>query len=243
MLKYLFAIIFLTFISGCSKKSDEPSVQTVKQTEKEDSAKAPEKPEFYEGVYLTNLNTHSFIDCQNPDSVFWVIDDTKKLEAQYKKMFSVQSVYNSVFIRVKGDFEETKDQTIREKYPRTLRVKEVMTVENKNFRNTCVPYDFWALGNEPNWSLQISKHENLIEFILPGESKKYYFFYAEPEENSGYIIYRNHNKIQGYVIEIRIKKENCSDTMSDKIYDYSAEVELSGNKKFKGCAIKGTAKK
>ena len=243
MFKYFFAIIFLMLLSGCSRKSDEPSGQTVKQTDKKtDSVKIPLKPEFYEGVYLANLNTHSFIDCQNPDTVFWVIDDTKKLDAQYKKMFSEQSVYNSVFIRVKGDFEETKDQTTREKYPRTLRVKEILAVENKNFRNTCVPYDFWALGNEPGWSLQISKKENLIEFILPGESKKYYFFYDEPEEDSGYIIYKNHNKIQGYVIEVKIKKEKCSDTMSDKIYDYSAEVELTGNIKFRGCAIKGTVK-
>ena len=242
MPKILFAMLLL-FISGCSKKNDNPSVEPVKTAEKKiDSTVVPGKPEFYEGIYITNLNTHSFIDCKNPDTVFWVVDDTKKLEAQYKKMFAVQSVYNSVFIRVKGDFENTTDQTIAEKYPRTLRVKEVSAVENKNFRNTCVPYEFWALGSEPGWSLQISKKENLIEFILPGENKTYYFFYSEPEEDDGYIKYANYNKIQGYSIDIKIRKEKCTDKMSGKTYDYSAEVELTGNKKFNGCAIKGAEK-
>lgn len=244
MHKLFFAIVIIILItvSGCSRKSEDSTGQTKKQPDKKnDSVIVTVKPEFYEGVYLTNLNTHSFIDCRNPDTVFWVTDDTRKLEAQYKKMFSEQSVYNSVFIRVKGDFEDTRDPTVKEKYPRTLRVKEVLAVENKSFKNNCVPYDFWAFGNDPGWSLQISRKENLIEFILPGESKKYYFFYDEPDTDSGYIIYKNHNKIQGYVIEIKIKKEKCSDAAAGKVYDYSAEIELTGNKKFKGCAVKGTA--
>lgn len=243
MSKYLLTVIFLILLSGCGNKSDDQSIQKIKQNDKKtDSVKAQPKPEFYEGIYLTNLNTHSFVDCQHPDSVYWVIDDTKKLEGQYKKLFSIPSVYNSVFVRVKGDFEITKDETVREKYPTTLRVKEVVAVEKKNFNNTCVPYDFWALGNEPNWSLQISKNENLIELILFGENKSYYFFYEEPTEENGFIMYKNYNKIQGYSIEIKIKKEKCSDTMSDKTYDYSAEIELTGGKKFKGCAIKGREK-
>lgn len=112
-------------------------------------------------------------------------------------------------------------------------------MEKKNFRNTCVPYDFWALGNEPNWSLQISEKENLIEFNLPSDKKVYYFFYEEPREENGIIFYTSHNEIQRYAIDVSVKKEKCSDTMSEKVYDYSVEVEISGGKKYKGCGIKG----
>ena len=71
------------------------------------------------------------------------------------------------------------------------------------------------------------------------ENKTYYYFYEEHVDEDGAIVYAAHNNIQRYTIKIRIRKERCSDTMSDTGYDYSAEVELSNGKKFKGCAIKG----
>lgn len=236
MPKYFFAILFLSFITGCNKQNGTQKEQQA--TVKADSVKNEIKPGIYEGIYNMNKHTNTFIDCSNSDSVYFVIDETNKLEDQYDKMFGEKSVYNSVVLKVKGEVETTSNLTEAEKYPRTLRVKEVISIEKKNFRNTCVPYDFWALGNEPNWSLEISKKENLIEFILPGESKSYYFFYSEPLQENGYIVYRNHNPIQRYLIDIKIRKEPCSDTMSDISYKYSAEVELSDKRVFKGCGIK-----
>lgn len=239
MNKIFFSISILILFAGCKDQNQIQTRDSVKKEADTGITKETIKPDVFEGIFITNINTNSFIDCANPDSVYWVTDDTKKLEAQYKKMFSTPSVYNSVLIKVKGEIEETKEEPRKDKYPRTLRVKDVISVEKKNFSNTCVPYDFWALGNEPNWSLEISKKENLIEFILPGEDKTYYFFYAEPVQEDGYTVYRNYNYIQRYVIEIKIKKEACSDKMSDKVYDYSVEVKLSDSKTYKGCGIKG----
>ena len=239
MIKIFFITAVLFLFAGCKDQNQIQTRDTVKREVKADSIKEPVRTDIFEGIYITNLNTNSFIDCANPDSVYWVTDDSKKLEAQYKKMFSTPSVYNSVLIKVKGELEETKEEPRKEKYPTTLRVKDVIYVEKKNYSNTCVPYDFWALGNGNSWSLEISKQENLIEFIVPGEDKSYYFFYAEPVEENGFTIYRNYNYIQRYTIEIRIKRETCSDKTSDKVYDYSVEVKLSDNKKYKGCGIKG----
>ena len=115
------------------------------------------KRDVYEGIYTADRYTNSFLDCLHPDSLYWVIDESQKLEDKYYSMFEEQSVYNSVVAKVKGDLENTKDLTIAAKYPRTLRVKEVISVEKKTFENLCVPYDFLALGNDPGWTLEISK--------------------------------------------------------------------------------------
>jgi uncharacterized membrane protein len=236
MLKYFYAIFILILLSGCKNQNEIKIEEST--TTKSDTVPEIIKPDFFEGIYKADRYTNSFIDCSNPDSIYWVIDDSKKLENQYYKMFEVQSVYNSVVAKVKADIEVTEDLTLAPQYPMTMRVKEVISVEKKNFNNICVPYDFLALGNNPAWTLEISPKENLIEFKLPGENS-FYFFYKEPDIENGDFVYRNHNTIQRYLIEIRIRKEPCTDSKSGKVYDYSAYVGLSDKRIFRGCAIKG----
>ncbi|MEO8209888.1 MAG: hypothetical protein ABI840_04975 [bacterium] len=238
-----FKYIFLIFLA-CSCNNRDKIQTKVESADTsnvllKDSVKPDTASKIYEGLYIYNLSTNSFMDCNNPDSLYFVSDGTKKLAEMYKKTLTNPNVYGSVVAKLKGKITQTSDEIQKEKYPKTFRVTEIISMEKKNFRNTCVPYDFWGLGNEPGWSLQISEKENLIEFYLPLEQKTYYFFYSEPKEENGKIIYTSHNQIQRYIINVIIKKENCSDTMSDNIYDYSVEVELSGGKKFKGCGIKG----
>lgn len=242
MSKPLQYLVLIFVLCSCNNK-DEIQIKTEPPDSQEaalpGSVNVDTASKVYEGLYIYNLNTNSFMECKNPDSLYLIIDDTKKLPGMYKKTLTNPNVYGSVVAKLKGDVTQTTDETKIEKYPKTFRVTEIISMEKKNFRNTCVPYDFWGLGNEPGWSLQISEKENLIEFYLPFEQKTYYFFYSEPKEENGRIIYTSHNQIQRYIINISIKKESCSDTMSDKVYDYSVDVELSGGKKFKGCGIKG----
>lgn len=237
----LFSLILI--LNGCNKQEPTPV-----KTQSKDSAKDSNKiitavkdstNKTYEGMYIVNLNVNTFRDCNYPDSVYWVIDETKKLQGLYKETIPVVNVYGSVYAKVKGELTQTKDTKLVERFPQTLVVKEVISVEKKNFRNTCVPYDFWALGNVPDWSLQISEKENLIEFYLPQEKKIYYFFYSEPNETDSVITYASFNPIQRYVIEISIRKEKCTDTVSNNVYDYSVEAGIRGAKKYKGCGIKG----
>ena len=261
MLKTLSVFFFIVIISGCNDKNDVKSdsgakTETLKTDTSSDnsgkdsllkgtdtlSAAADSVIRTFEGIYVLNLTENIFTDCRNPDSTYWVTDDTKNLKPLYEKIYSMRNIYGAVYAKLKGEIVETKDKigkNISEKYPKTLVVKEVLDIDKKNFRNTCLKYDFWALGNEPNWSLQISKSENLIEFIDYSQDQSYYFFYEEPRIEPGKIIYITHNNIQQYIIDIIIKEEKCSDTMSDIVYDYSVEVVLSGGKSYKGCGIKG----
>jgi len=195
----------------------------------------------FEGLITINLNEKSFRDCSNPDSLYFIKDETETIVNSYKKLNPMNDIYRSVFTSLKG-FTVNADSTNNpdpEKYFKILVIKEVIAVEGKNFRNTCIPYDYWCLGNEPNWSLQISKEENIFELTLPFEGKSYYFNYNEPKEEDGMIKYFGYNNIQRTTLNISIKKENCSDTMSDKIYEYSVKIILNDKTNFSGCAIKG----
>ena len=171
--------------------------------------------------------------------MYWVKDGTGKLKELYEKFHSSKNYSGAVVAKLQGEIVPTEIQKHKEKYPRTIVVNEVIDVQKKNFRNTCMKYDFWALGNEPNWSLQISGSEKLIELIDYSNDKTYNFFYEEPKNENGIIIYAAHNKIQRISIDIFVKKEECSDTMSDEKYDYSVEVKLSSGIILKGCGIKG----
>lgn len=194
---------------------------------------------LFEGLYVHNANSNSFRDCANPDSSYWIQDNTKKLKGLYEKFHSPKNIYGVVYAKLKGIKIETTDEKLKDKYPQTLMVKEIMDVKRKDFKNTCITYDFWGLGNEPGWALQISEKENIIEFFDAAASKEYYFFYEEEIDEDGKIVYASHNNIQRNTIKIYITKESCTDTMSDKIYDYSIEVILNGKQQFKGCGING----
>lgn len=244
-MKNLILFFLMILISGCLYKDDENASglsknKTKKPTQSDSSAqiKNPED-KVYEGLYILNANENIFRDCMNPDSTYWVTDGSGKIEGMYNKFISSKNVYGAVVVKLKGKITETKNKRYLEKYPRTFEVMEVVDMQKKNFSNTCIPYDFWGLGNEPGWSLQISENENLIEFTDYGENKTYSFFYEEPKSEDGKIIYNAHNNIQRNYIDISIKKENCSDNMSDKVYEFSAEVKINKNKKYNGCCIKG----
>jgi uncharacterized membrane protein len=244
MNKFLLAgLSLLILFPACKKLSDSQPEFETKDTLKTSSEKQVSTDNsgagIFQGLYTVNINTSSFRDCESPDSVYWLVDSTRKLRSMYQKIFPEKNVYNTVVIKVKGELRPTEDIVLSDKFPKTLYVNEIIYVEKKNFTNTCVPYDFWGFGNKQDWSLQISKKENRIEFNLPSEKKTYFFFYSEPKEENGTIIYSNYNTIQRYVIEIFIKKERCTDDKGN-VNNYSVQVNLTGDKRYNGCAIRGT---
>ena len=245
MFKSIYFVLFLILICGCKMRDEaqiiNESKDSVKDNYGKDSAviKIDSAGKIFEGLYVHNVNSNSFRDCANPDSSYWIIDDTKKLKNSYEKFHSPKNIYGVVYAKLKGIKIETTNAKVKEKYPQTLVVKEIIKVEKKNYNNTCIPYDYWGLGNKPNWTLQVSETENIIEFFDLAADKEYYFFYEEDIDEDGKIIYASHNNIQRNTIKIFIKKEPCTDIMSDKAYDYTIEVNLNRDKKYKGCGIKG----
>jgi uncharacterized membrane protein len=236
-------VSFSTFMSGCSETDDSTKVNRDSLKAARDSANAKARDMVvrtdFEGLYNYELSGSTFRDCRHPDSVYIVNDASGKLKSQFEKVFPASNVYGSIVVKVKGTLVPTVEQKFKDKYPKTIKITEVIQVDKKNFNNTCVPYDFWAFGNEPNWSLQISKKEGIIDLQDVAGNKNYSFFWNEPKTDSGFIAYSSFNTIRKYSIDIKIRKEKCNDTMSDTEYEYSVTAEITGGKKFKGCAIKG----
>ncbi|MEO6696134.1 MAG: hypothetical protein ABIY50_00135 [Ignavibacteria bacterium] len=240
MFKLIYFVLFLILLCGC-KKADEIKVinESMDHIIKDTLIEPDSSGKIYEGLYVHNANSSSFRDCAIPDSSYWIIDDTKKLNGLYQKFHSPKNIYGVVYAKLKGFKIETTNDKTKEKFPKTLIVKEIIEVEKKTSENTCIVYDFWGLGSGQDWTLQISKKENIIEFFDIAGDKEYYFFYEEEIYEDGRTVYASHNNIQRNTIKIFIKKEICSGKMSDQLYEYNVEVILNGSKIYKGCGIKG----
>lgn len=241
----IFNCTFFIFIllTGCKKNYDlipkADSKDSTQLIQKKDSEATDSSEFFFEGFYTHNPNVNSFLDCKSPYHSYLITEDSGKLSELYKKVIVTPNVYATVYAKLKGHLIPTEKNSLTEKYPNTLIISDVIAVEKKNINNLCVPYDFWISGYNPEWTLEISDKENLIEFNVIPEKKAYYFFYAEPKEEDGAIVYENHNEVQKYTIKVMIRKEECTASEENRIFDYSAEVILNGDKTFKGCAVKG----
>lgn len=81
-------------------------------------------------------------------------------------------------------------------------------------------------GTEPFWSMRFTRDgvyytPNIGEAELP-------LSYADIKTKSGIWEIKAFNDSNGYEIDITVKKENCSDGMSDNTYPYSINFEFDG---------------
>jgi uncharacterized membrane protein len=112
----------------------------------------------------------------------------------------------------------------------------VITAVQKSFTTDCFVYEFIGLGNEPFWSLDIIPTEKIIALKDVGTEKTYVFPYKAAKLAGSTLTYDVTND-KKETLKITIAKETCSDGMSDRNYNYSAQVSING-KLLKGCAIR-----
>ncbi|WP_353930665.1 hypothetical protein WJM97_20735 [Okeanomitos corallinicola TIOX110] len=108
-------------------------------------------------------------------------------------------------------------------------------VSNQSFAQSSKIEEFNVVGNEPFWNIQVTK-KSIVHKALGKQNQ--IFPYSAPLSAQG----RPVNKVRVYQLRgkgnnilILNKVENCSDTMSDKKYPYSATL-IMGNQVFEGCA-------
>lgn len=168
-----------------------------------------------------------FFICSSENVPIIVRDKTNKLDSVYR--YLLPDFYNgqAVYLEVKGIRLHAEIDT--------LIINNIYTAEQKNYYNTCIPYDYFCKGNEPFWQIQISEKENLIDFYDPMIPMFYHFAFSKPEIKNSIITYNSENKSDK--IEIVITSEKCNDGMSEVEYNFKSEVILNG-KTFSGCAIK-----
>lgn len=106
---------------------------------------------------------------------------------------------------------------------------------NEKWQNGIV---FYAIGNEPSWSININKNKSVLFKSLGGEQYTATSISKLASIDTKSITYRSTNN-QGELI-ITLSKENCGDTMSDESFSYkvSSQIKVKGKKEFdtyKGC--------
>jgi uncharacterized membrane protein len=183
----------------------------------------------FTGLFYNNNEVTSFVDCKDGLS-YIVIDSTSKLRQSYVDATQMMPCQGEpVWGAVRGRMDANTSQ---------FTVLKIDSIAALNKLNACIPFDYWCSGTEPFWSLSISKIGNAVYFKDLSTEKGYSFNYAEPVQQNGGLLYtlvnRSNMKEQ---MTILVKKENCSDGMSDITYQYSASIQFKG-KKWKGCAEK-----
>ena len=182
-----------------------------------------------ETVELSGLYAkHHFTSCG--DSLRIVVKgDVKILDSIYSNLLPAAYPTQSVLVKIKGSVSTSEGN-------RSLVITEILSAEQKNAFNTCTPYDYWCMGNEPFWQIQISEKENLIDFYDPMLPKFYHFDFSKAEINGTETIYTLEDKVSNNKLKITIFKEKCSDGMSDRDYNFKSTAVLNGTI-YNGCAI------
>lgn len=213
---FLFSAILVTLFS-CSTPG------TIETTTEADSLNSVTPTEF-KGLFANG----KFIWCDNPRVVYTVEDETHTLDTLYAKTLPNAYPKQTIFIEVKGKMPPDRSKDV-------LVVTEVIKAEAKNVENTCIKFDYWCHGNEPFWQVYISEEEDLIDLYEPMDQRSTHFTYSAPEIKDNKTVYtaKNGNDF----MQVIISNEFCSDGMSEKKYNFKAEVQMNG-KKWTGCAVK-----
>lgn len=238
-------VVFFSVIIFQSCSSPQQSVETTDSTTLLDSTTVVDSmitdikntPVLFKGLYTFGDEVRTFRDCSGKQTIYWVIDSSANLQGKYEKTNRFPSYpYESVYAEVKGYLSGKSTMGYASEYENVLVLTDIIKVEAKNFRTECYNYEFIALGNEPFWSVDIIPQEQRIVFKNIGQEKALEFVYKPASVSAG--VYRYEATSPGNKkIVVVIKEQKCSDGMSDRQYNYSAEVTIDGNT-FKGCAIK-----
>ena len=193
----------------------------------------------HRGLYVFDEKMSTFQDCADPEKRYVAVDETGAMERNYRRLIRYPYPGQPVFAEVKGfTTAYYGNLTMPANFAGFFVVTEIIELEAKNYRNTCIPYDYWAMGTEPFWQAQISGGEGVIEFKGMDEERTRVFAYLPPatEEDSS-LVYSAINQETGDNILITVREESCSDGMSDIVYRFKVGLTMNG-KEFLGCGIK-----
>lgn len=198
----------------------------------------PVKVEEHVGLYVFDTKNSSFRDCAEPKSRYLMVDETGgNLEKNYRQLLKYPYPNQPVVANLKGyTAPYYSDLELPNSFAGFFVATEIINVEAKNFQNTCIPYDFWAVGTEPFWYAQVSAEEGVIEYRGMDDEKVKFFAYQAPLQEDSVKIYTGVNQASGDNIRIQMSNKPCSDGMSDRNYPLQVKLTMNG-KELSGCGI------
>lgn len=183
------------------------------------------------GMYKKSGSGAAFYDCASGNnyqvSTFPAMLDSLYRAACEPSPYQGESVYAVVQGRI--HLAEVPG------YAGSLSITQVDTLRPRSRRDRCLPYEFWCTGTEPFWSLLISEAETGIFMKMLGEEQGRVFFWSGAQKSGNSWIYNTTDTDTGEKLRIVVRQETCSDGMSDRVFQYSAELTL-GGQQLLGCA-------
>lgn len=211
---------------SCSPNSDDK-----KSAANSDSIAADALPVKKMKEYKGTYHPGQFKNAEDSELYTFYDSVQKKLDSLYGYLLPNPYPNQTVFMHFTG---------VEDSFPTNTgfrtSITELISMELKNAFSTGIAYDYWCMGNEPFWQIQISEKENLIDFYDPMIPKFYHFSFSKAEIKGSQKIYTVEDKANRKKIKITISKEKCSDGMSERKYNYKSEVVLNETA-YKGCAV------
>jgi len=228
-MKYVF-LLFITTITlfSCSSSNDETSEPPENITLDEDSLSVKEiELKGIQGHFTIGDEAMVFVNCDNLDGLYWVEDETGVLEKKISEITGVNS-YKTYVIEIEGLEKNRVSEELQESFSKTLTVSKVLSIEPRTHLNACLSTETWGHGDNDDWSLYISKEEDVLEFYVKEKDVSYQFSYSDPiETDKGYSYV---DETFGNTINIVLEKHGCEN-------GYGAIITLN-DETFMGCASK-----
>ena len=236
MNKFLSLLVAVFALVACNSNQNQNSAADSSKAVAEAIVPVDATPRLFKGFYTLGNNVNTFQDCDN-QKTYWVTDSTAKLKKNYESVIQPLPYLNeSIYAEIKGYLSAKAKSGPAADYEHVLVVTEIKKVEAKNFRTACYPYEFIAVGNEPFWALDIVPTTQRISLKDLSQDKVFIFPYQPANVGGGVHRFETTNQAKDKLVVI-LRKEECSDGMSDRVYNYSAEVVING-RTLKGCAVK-----
>ncbi len=189
------------------------------------------------GLYKAGDLYGTFLQCGQEDARYITYDETGALQRNYIRMLRNPYPGQSIVVEIKGySLPYFGRLPIPDGYKGFLVITEILKIEAKNFRNTCIPFTLWALGNEPFWQVEVSEAEGVIEFHELGMERTLNFPFVPSVETDSAKVYSSVNPETGDNIELQVFDEPCGDSMSGNKYRFKVSVKVNG-KEFNGCGL------
>ncbi len=191
----------------------------------------------YEGVYLPLPKQSEILLCQSANDRYALIDENGLLSHEYKRILRKPYPGQSIFFRAKGHIASHHGSNLLPAHCSGFFVIDTLiATESRNFKNTCIPYELWALGVEPFWYIMISSKIGVIEFLEMGEPSARNFNYSAPVESFESLVYTAFNEGSGDNIRIEVLNKPCADGMSGRQYPLQVHLNFNG-KVLNGCGF------
>lgn len=235
--RYLSVLCAAAMIAACTTATNKQGQTATADsgqhvTERKAAHRTPVK---FSGLLMLGDGMSELATCDQLHK-YWIADSTGKLRQTRDALLKTLPYDGeSIYAEVEGYLAGQADTGDASAYEDVLVVKRVLKTTIKNFKTACYPFEFIASGTEPFWSAEIIPAEQRIVLKDLATNSVQVFPYQPASVGGG--VYRFETQTAEQKLVIIIRNEPCSDGMTDRKYNYTAEVILNGQTRT-GCAIK-----